>query len=342
MEFEDYSEKKDDYQTTLVRVILPIVIGVLGLAFVVLFVVYEVDLSLTATECLHREGGEDFFDFYVTFHQDIKNVYHYNNNGKLLGMVLGSTKHLKELRGMYIFHNNANLVIANAYHNDSKIVHAKRCGTERDGPQTLTRSHLSHPYGVAAGHNEGLGDHAILYCTNQNTNQITFYKMDKTNSSVTGGGFFGPDSYFEQLRGITVHPGTMEVIVADESLNEVLFLNSTGEVSMTISVSSPIGVYIADGVLYVSSNSQKHPAVYSYDLDTLELQQTFKSSELGHPCGISSCRDQLLVLSQESMSLLVFNTTTSEFLGTLIDSFGDIPEQVLTLNCPEKENEMTE
>ena len=251
--------------------------------------------------------------------------------------VFSTTSSLKELRGMVLL-PDGNLLVANAYEGNSKVVTSFGCGIEQI-PETLTSQDLSHPYGLALGINPNLSRNGtILYVSNQDTLEVTYYVLTdlENGPKVVDHGIFGPQNFFEQIRGIAMYPRTQELIVADESLDKVYFLSLDGAVNRSIKVTKPIGTYVSGSVLYVSSNSNSHPAAYSFDLETLKQIREFqtpKVSDLGHPCGIASCQDRLLVLGQDTQSLFVFNSTSGDYLQTLVTGFSDTPEQIITLNC---------
>ena len=279
------------------------------------------------------------YTFYVTFHQDISNIYHYDQNGAFLGTVFPNTKGVSELRGMLLY-PNGNLIVANADSSDSKLLIGDGCGTQSQG--TLTSKDLSHPYGVCSGTNpvltSGYPDGtAVVYATNQNSLRVSYYVMDPTLSTVEKNGYFGPDNFFVKIRGSAVDPATQQVIVADEGANITYFLDANGQIARTIKVSNPIGTYVSDGILYISSNDDSVPAVYAYNLsDSLRRVATYQTpivGDLSHPCGIGSCGDDLLVLSQNTHTLRVFSKSTTKYLRTIISGFGDDPEQLIVLNC---------
>jgi DNA-binding beta-propeller fold protein YncE len=236
--------------------------------------------------------------------------------------------------------DNGNMVVANADSSDSKLLLGTECGIAT--VDTLSSKDLSHPYGVAAGFNptltEGYPENTtVIYASNQNSLVVSYYVLDETLSEVQDYGIFGPNGFFDKIRGTTVNPLTQELILADEGVNIVYFLDANGQVSRYIKVSNPIGTYVSDGILFVSSNDDDHPAVYAYNLtDSLTLVATYqtpKVMDLSHPCGISSCGDDLLILSQDNRSLLVFSKSTAKYLRTIITGFGDDPEQIIVLNC---------
>jgi len=285
------------------------------------------------------------YTFYITFH-DKHSVHHYCANGTEMPHLADISGNNIQMRGMVLTDNNQFLV-ANGDNDDSLIFGAGDCGTN-DFTDFVTTD-VAHPYGLALGINPNLvGSHptfsTILYSSNQITNDVTYHVMQADNSSVYGhdGSFVGN---FKDIRGIAVNPENWQLIVADEGGDMVSVFAQSGDLVGQIPVSSPIGLYVLNGLLYVSSNDNNFPAVYEYDLNgiesgeggaTYQLQRVFFLSnpiDLSHPTGIDSCGDDLLVISQVNRNVYRFSLATGESKGLVVAGFDDDPEQILILGC---------
>lgn len=251
-----------------------------------------------------------------------------------------------QMRGMLLTSNNEFLV-ANGDTDNSLIFGSGDCGN--DEFTDFVTTDVAHPYGLAMGLNPNLvGSHptfsTILYSSNQVTNDVTYHVMEADNSSVYGhdGSFVGK---FKDIRGIAVNPENWELIVADEGGDLVSVFDQSGDLVGEIPVSAPIGLYVLNGLLYVSSNDGNFPAVYEYDLNgieqaekgaTYQLQRvlfTSNPADLAHPTGIDSCGDDLLVISQENRVVFRFSLESGECEGVVVADFDDDPEQILVLGC---------
>ena len=312
----------------------------MALWLVVVFSFFFISLSVAspATCLAYDPANPSTYSYYVTFHADVKNIHHYSELGQFIGRVFPDSEGVSELRGMLLF-ENGNLITANAYKYDSKLFIGSECGLATKN--TLTNSNLSHPYGLANGDNPVIlsaypNGTTVVYATNQDSLVVSYYVLDDTLSNVVGSGIFGQNSFLKP-RGAAVDPITQQLIVADEDANNVYFLDFYGNLARDIMVPSPIGTYVSENILYVSSNDDSVPAVYAYNLSNslvmTNIYQTPNISDMGHPCGISSCNDDLLVLSQDTRSLIVFSKSTAKYRATVINDFGDDPEQIIALNC---------
>lgn len=100
------------------------------------------------------------------------------------------------------------------------------------------------------------------------------------------------------------------------------------------SITDPIGLYIdpVSHTLFIGSNGTPS-TVLAYNLDTRALVQTFENSGLQHPAGLVVYQDQLYVISQTPETLMQFNVTSGEYVGTPITQFDDTPEQIFFSPC---------
>jgi len=255
--------------------------------------------------------------FLISFHggdSGINNIYQYSITGQNNGQLLASTNGIHGLRGL-VFNGNQ-LLFAQSYKTNSTIIKTPDCGKTQT---TVTSQQLLHPYGVAVDSAK-----QILYVTNQNSNNLVAVSLATSTASVVAS--------VANPRGVAFDPVGGYIYASSEDDNRVYVYNSAGKQINSISVTSPIGVYINGEFLYVSSKTSS-AAVYAYSLSNLSLVQTYKTPD-NHPCGIVVYNSVLYVLGQQNGALYAFGLSDASYLGKIISSFDDTPEQItLSTTC---------
>jgi len=200
---------------------------------------------------------------------------------------------------------------------DDTIITTSGCG---NSPNLFSSDkNLDHPYGVAI-------DVSLsrLYISNQNGDNVIYF-------SVTGGKSTVFASSVPNPRGIAVDPVTSDVYVASEDAKAVFVFDKNGKKKNTIPINIPVGVYVDDGLVYIS-NRGNNPATYSFNMTTGEKVITYKSTD-SHPTGIIVSSGILYVLGQTNQQLTRYNLQTGANLGPMINFTDDYPEQIIFGPC---------
>jgi len=256
--------------------------------------------------------------FYITFHggkSGFNNVAVYSLNGTNLGNLLQNEDGHASLRGLAYNTTDATIYIASA--KDNTLITTNGCS---NGVNVFSdSSDLVHPYGVAL-------DCTLnrAYVSNQDGNNVVYFKAVGSSAVEFASGVTNP-------RGIAVDKTTSNVYVASEDLKAVLGYDQNGNQIRKFSVDIPIGVYIDDGVLYIS-NRGVDPGTFAYNLTSGVKIMTY-ASEDPHPTGIVLDKGILYVLGQTNQMLYHYNAVTGQSLGSLVSFKDDYPEQIILGPC---------
>jgi len=256
--------------------------------------------------------------FYITFHggkSGYNNIAVYSLNGTNLGDLLSSEDGHASLRGMAFNTTDANVYIASA--KDDTLITTNGCGSSVN--VFSSSSDLVHPYGIAL-------DDSLdrVYVSNQDGDNVVYYEGSGGSAVEFARGVTNP-------RGIAVHKKTSNVYVGSEDLKAVLGFDSDGNQIGKFSVDKPVGVYIANDVLY-ASNRGVGPATFAYNLTTGDKIMTY-ASEDPHPTGIVLYKGILYVLGQTNQQLYQYKADTGESLGSMVSFTDDYPEQIILGPC---------
>jgi len=255
--------------------------------------------------------------FYITFHGGkggYNNIAVYSLNGTNLGNLISSEDGHASLRGMAFNTTYATVYIASA--KDNTLITTNGCGSSVN--VFSSSSDLVHPYGIALD-----GSLDRVYVSNQDGDNVVYIGSDGSAVEFARG--------VTNPRGIAVDTKTSNVYVGSEDLQAVLGFDSNGNQIGKFAVDIPVGVYIANDVLY-ASNRGVGPATFAYNLTTGNKIMTY-ASEDPHPTGIVLHEGILYVLGQTNQQLYQYKADTGESLGSIVSFTGDYPEQIILGPC---------
>jgi DNA-binding beta-propeller fold protein YncE len=259
-------------------------------------------------------------NFYITFHggnTGYPNIGVYSITGTFLGDLLSSENGHSSLRSLVLAPSIHTLYICSAY--DNTLLSCRGCGNQSSVNVISSDSSLKHPYGIAIDEiNTGR-----IYISNQNGDNVIAF-----NSILSPPVVFAPT--VPNPRGIAVDPRTGDVYVGSEQNSVVMVYSKLGIIKKILPVKVPIGVYINQGLLYVSDHG-KPSGVYAYNMTTGEKILTYAIPD-AHPTGITYYNGILYVLGQDTWKLYQYNARTGQALGSII-TFKDYPEQIILGPC---------
>lgn len=89
-----------------------------------------------------------------------------------------------------------------------------------------------------------------------------------------------------------------------------------------------------NNLVYVTSK-EKHwqGAVYGVSPSTLHVEATYTTDRMNHPTGLASYDGILYVAEQEAGQILMFNITTTKFIGKMATKVPGEVEQLLISPC---------
>jgi len=256
--------------------------------------------------------------FYITFHggkSGYNNIAVYSLNGTNLGDLISNEDGHASLRGMAFNTTDATVYVASA--KDDTLITTNGCG---NGVNVFSASTgLVHPYGLAL-------DSSLdrVYVSNQDGDNVIYFSGSGNSAIVFASGVTNP-------RGIAVDTMTSNVYVGSEDLKAVLGFDYNGNQISKFAVDIPVGVYIANDVLY-ASNRGVGPATYAFNLTTGAKIMTY-ASEDPHPTGMVLYKGILYVLGQTNQQLYYYNADTGVSLGSLVSFTDDYPEQIILGPC---------
>lgn len=257
--------------------------------------------------------------FLITFHggsNGINNIEKYTLSGTLSGPLLSNSDGIHGLRGLIYIPASSSLLFLQAYQTNSTLLLTSNCGRTTS---SVSQKNLAHPYGIAID-----PVRKIAYVSNQDSNNVVSFPLSNPTSITQFVSVPNP-------RGVAVD-SSGNLYAASEDLNAVLVFSSAGAKKGTISIDTPIGVYVNGSVLYVSSKSNKNPGVYSYDVTSLKHLLTYVTPD-NHPTGILTTGGSLYVLGQQNGKLYRFRQSDASYIGVVISSFPDTPEHIILSQC---------
>lgn len=279
--------------------------------------------------------------FYISYHGGsggINTIYSYDFNGSLItNNVLMGDSNADEYRSLLLM-DDSTIMVANANKDLSHISQFSLCNINNNNIRTFIHDFipdntttLQHPYGIVYGY-DGTTLDWTLYVSNQDDNSVTSYNKNGEyihliynfdNSNIRS------LAYDQQNFILYIACTTDDTVYAYDTTTQ--YFNST----LKLSVSKPIGLYLDNNkrILYIGSNSNNKPSVYAFNIDTQKIIQKYHTSTLGHPAGMVVSNNILYVLSQDSQSLIMFDTGSGNYIDTLIHNMPDVPEQIMISPC---------
>lgn len=192
---------------------------------------------------------------------------------------------------------------------------------------------MDHPYGLAVYTN---GD---VYVSNQHTDNVMHFDSQGNPqpspagvpSSSPPGTFIQFDKSNSGVRSLAI--ANNHLFVADEDANAVQMYSLKGNLKSSVPANSPVGLFYdgTSNLMYYGSKDDN--VVYSFSIASMLPMGKYTNANLSHPAGIVAYEDTLFVLSQDTNSLMSFNTTSGAFISTVIASLPDSPEQIMLSNC---------
>lgn len=293
----------------------------------------------------------------VTFHGgpkkgSVNNIYMYSPQGDLMSSnVLNNIKEtsVAGLRTLFYAPEYESIIFANSITEDSRLMALNISGTSEfactgSGPAQyfLMDSSLKHPYGITSspvGHGFLVSNQGDPSNPPQTIMHYTIHD-NKYNASV-----FANVSNPRDILTMEIS-GAFFVFVCDKTSDSVIKYDSSGKIleRFVLKAKNPIALKsyhdpsTNDPWLLVASNDAARPAIYAFDAYTggspMLYKGRFVHPRLRHPCGMDTLGDTLYALSQASRQLFTFSIGTASFLGIIVATLPDFPEDLKIVHLP--------
>eukprot|EP01137_Pigoraptor_chileana_P032166 Opistho-2@21121 len=243
---------------------------------------------------------------------------------------------------------NGQLLVANSYQYDSRILTYGACASDGSRPflgnftveTDASNPGMVHPYGVTA---DPSGN---VYVSSQDTDLVSRYYGSASSNhgmpmpSLSSDGFPGTFVRLSKsktgIRDIEFEASTSLLYIASEDDDAVLVYDTrTGKSVDSIKATKPIGLFLDEAarVLYIGSEDNSDSLVSAYSLDKGKVTTTFSQKGLTHPAGITAYDGTLYVVGQDSLAIYSFDISTGKYLTKIVTDLPDSPEQITLSPC---------